>query len=800
MFNKHLIRCLFGVVLAVTLVLPSIQTEILAQVSEIEQTESEDVVRRVRFSGNRFVKDRTLENLVRTKTNREFLGIPRFTPWYFFNRVSNGRFGESPSYLDREVVSNDMERITLYYQSLGFRDVFVDTTVVEYRTEKIEVSFIIREGDPSRIQTLTYSGFPFKENPERRRRFFIQSDLTGLGINDSTFTVNRQFNSEDLRDEQLRIISFLRNNGFASIERDSVIAFVRPDSLNPLNLHVLYQVNPGETYRFGDIRVRLADPFPPDIYSEQQTIQSDLPGSDSLALVLEKEANMDTRFSLLSDQILYKPGAVYNEELYLETVKEFQNLGNLYIRRFGQSETSVRPDFTKSEIPTFFDLETVTKHNISTEFFGMRRYGFGTGIGVDYTNNNVFGKAEQLTVSANSSFEFVTSSTLEDIAPSDTVQSSLFRSYELRTEYSVPRIAFPFAFLDNQPFFTSGITRYSLAYSRSDQLFFDINSDVRFNFRYEVQHNNRLSSFFDLLELDIVDTEASAEFNQSLIDEFGEGSFEFLRIQQDFDNQVSSIIRYTLRSQNTDPIKRNRGYFSEYSIAAAGNIPYAIDRFLVTPGTVEGELPALFKLSSNTLNYSRFVTVTADYRRYYPLSNSSVFGWRLFGGVAQPYGKSTSIPLNRRFFAGGSNDIRGWGPFQLGPGAIANEDVTINGGEIKLAAFTEARQIFIRDLLSADWIAAWYVDAGNIWYGPRNDFINEENQDQLERGRFKFNDFYNQIAVGSGLGLRLDWEFLVVRFDFTIRAHDLQRGWFNFSDNRFSRDDIYFSFGIGHSF
>ncbi|MGB0346231.1 MAG: BamA/TamA family outer membrane protein, partial [Balneolaceae bacterium] len=250
---------------------------------------------------------------------------------------------------------------------------------------------------------------------------------------------------------------------------------------------------------------------------------------------------------------------------------------------------------------------------------------------------------------------------------------------------------------------------------------------------------------------------------------------------------------YTLRSQDTDPIKRNRGYFGEYSISIAGNIPYAIDRYFVTPGIVEGELPALFKLSSNKLNYSRFLTLTADYRRYYSLSSSSVFAWRLYGGLAHPYGNSTSIPLNRRFFAGGSNDIRGWGPFQLGPGAIANEDVTINGGEIKLAAFTEARQVFIRDLISADWIAAWYLDAGNIWYGPRNDFINEENQDQLEQGRFKFNDFYNQIAVGSGLGIRLDWDYLVIRFDFTLRVRDLEKDWFD-------KSKLYFSFGIGHSF
>lgn len=762
------------------------------QSQEQVQTDTDDVVRRVRFSGNRFVKDRTLENLVRTKTNREFLGIPRFTPWYFFHRLSNGSFGEAPALLDREVVAADMERIVLYYQSLGFREVEVDTTIIEYRTDKIEVSFIIREGTPSRIETITYAGFPLYNEPDRRRRFFIQSPLTGLGLNDSTFKVTRQFNAQELKDEQLRVINFLRNNGYAAAERDSVIAYVRPDSSDANKLHVLYQINPGNLYRFGNIEVRLADPEPPDTYSDRRTIESDLPDSDTLKTVLMVEPETDTKLSLLSDQLLFEPGELYSEELYLETVKEYQNLGNLYIRRFAQSENGVRPDFSKSVIPTYFDLETYTKHNISTEFFGMKRYGFGTGIGVDYTNNNVFGKAEQLVIGANASFEFVSSSTLEEIAP-DSAQSSFFRSYELRTEYSVPRISWPFRFLDNQRFFTNGITRYTLAYSRSDQLFFDINSDVRFNYRYEVQHNSRLSSFLDLIELDIIDTNPSDQYTQSLIDKFGQNSFEYIRILQDFEPQISSIIRYTIRSQNTDLIKKDRGYFSEYSIAAAGNIPYSIDRFIVTPGEVEGNLPALFKLSDNTLTYSRFITLTADYRRYYPLSNSSVFAWRLFGGIAHPYGENKSIPLNRRFFAGGSNDIRGYAPFQLGPGSINSNDITINGGEIKLLAQTEARQTFVRDLLGANWIASWFVDAGNVWYGPQNDFRDRSDVDQLEQGRFKFDNFYNQIAVSSGLGLRLDWEYVVVRFDFAFRAHDLDLGWFN---NR----DMNFHFGIGHSF
>ena len=100
---------------------------IYAQTIE-EQTNTEDVVRRVRFSGNDNIKDRTLTTLVRTRTNREFLSIPRFTPWYFIWRVSNGRFGEEPAYLNRQVVGNDIERLSLYYQSLLQRGLLLNTS------------------------------------------------------------------------------------------------------------------------------------------------------------------------------------------------------------------------------------------------------------------------------------------------------------------------------------------------------------------------------------------------------------------------------------------------------------------------------------------------------------------------------------------------------------------------------------------------------------------------------------------------------------------------------------------------
>ncbi|MEX2435387.1 MAG: POTRA domain-containing protein, partial [Balneolaceae bacterium] len=114
------------------------------QNTEVTESDNPNVVRKLRFTGNRNVSDGVLKRLVRTRTNREFLGIPRFTPWYYIHQVFG--VGEAPATLSREVVANDMERISIYYENIGFFETTVDTTIVEYRENRYEVSFIIDEG------------------------------------------------------------------------------------------------------------------------------------------------------------------------------------------------------------------------------------------------------------------------------------------------------------------------------------------------------------------------------------------------------------------------------------------------------------------------------------------------------------------------------------------------------------------------------------------------------------------------------------------------------------------------------
>jgi outer membrane protein insertion porin family len=774
-------------------------TAIYAQnAASIEQKDSDKVVRIIRFAGNENVKDGTLLNLIRTSTNREFLGIPRFTPWYYIWQLFGGGIGEEPAYLNREMVGNDMERIQLFYQNIGYFETNVDTTIVEYNKDRVEVSFIIEEGPASTIRTVAFTGLPDFEDDSKEKKFYDESNFSSSFINDSTFTYNRQYDALSLREEQTRIINYLKNNGFASVQRDSVKALIKRDEEDKNQMDILFAMNPGRIFTFGDIHVKLAGPEGGVEYQEADTIRNSDFTTAGRSVFIQKQTAAQSDFELVTNHLRFKPGQVFDQARYIQTVNEFQNLGMLFINRFGLDEDGALPDYSKEEIPVYFDFQTVSKHSVRAELFGMRRFGFGTGGGINYTNNNVFGTAENLTIGLNANFEFVTPSTLREIVPPDEqgtrrVNSTIFRTLESTIDYSVPRLNFPFATFSQNPLFQNSRTSYSLTYSQSNQLFFDINFDLRFNLRYETTHSSRFSSFLDLLEMDIVDSDPSSEFRQNLIDEFGEGSFELERIEEDFRPQFSSIIRYTLRSSTTNIIKRNFGHFSEFSISSGGNFPFLLDRFVFTPGEINENIPSPFGISSNSLAYSRFFKLTADYRRYIPFAANSVFAYRFFGGYAHPYGQSTTIPLNRRFFAGGSNDIRGYAPFRLGPGKIAPEDVTINGGEIKLAAFAEVRQKFIDNLFSAEWQIALFTDAGNIWYGPRNSFRDQENRDILRDGKFFVDTFIEQIPVSSGLGVRLDWDFLIARLDFAFRVNDLQEGWFQ-------NKNAFLSFGIGHSF
>ena len=147
--------------------------------------------------------------------------------------------------------------------------------------------------------------------------------------------------------------------------------------------------------------------------------------------------------------------------------------------------------------------------------------------------------------------------------------------------------------------------------------------------------------------------------------------------------------------------------------------------------------------------------------------------------------------------------MRGWSLRELGPGgasfstASGGNTNNILGGDIKLEASAEVRSTILRNALTAEWIFAFFTDAGNVWFGSRNPGFRNLDAD-APTGRFSFDSFYKELGVGSGVGLRVAWEYLIVRFDLAYRVYDPARPDAGAFPNGLRTPTPYF--GIGHTF
>ncbi len=768
---------LFIVFLAVLIILPEVFIPVNAYAQENEQSE-ELLVRSVRFDGNRNIRNGTLRTVVRTQKNREIFGIPGATLWLALNRISSA-LGEPPRFLDRDIVGRDIERLQTFYEYNGFFDARIDTTIEKIRSGRVRVIFSIDEGEPSFVRTVAFSGVPDLEDERQNERFYSRSVIARSAIDDTTFNVNRQYSVDLISEERNRIINILRRNGYASVQRDSIRVLVRPDPDEPKELDILFRIRPGDIYYFGDVRMDLR--APESIAENIEIAFSDTVSGEPLTIepnkiFVNREEQTRTRPSTLYNRILFKPGERFNNDLYLSSVNQFQTLDMLVLRQFSLTEDGGLPDYSQKYLPVYFDLQTLPRHQIRSELFGLQRLGLGAGAGVSYRNNNLLQRGEQLEIGVNGSFEYVTGSS--------SAQRQVLRNIEGRVNYALPFLAFPFASLNNNPNFLNPRTSFQFSAARVNQINFNIDANFRFNIQFEASHNQSTRSFLDILELEWIDASATPEFINNITENISD-TLQIQRILEDFRPQFNSTLRYTFRNSTTHIVRRDRGFYLESSIEVSGNLPYAIERFALDRDTLQSTIPS-FSISGRDLAYSQFVKGSVDFRRYYSLNQNTVFAFRGFAGYAYPFGQSRVIPLNRRFFAGGANDIRGWDPFRLGPGGIDEREVPINGGDIKLAGFAELRYVFSRNFLSTNWIIAAFTDIGNIWYGPRSEFT---------EGQFKLDTFLDELAVGSGIGLRLDWDFVVFRIDLAYRMRDLGN---EPGTNFLQRSN--FHFGIGHSF
>ncbi|SHK58360.1 BamA/TamA family outer membrane protein [Rhodothermus profundi] len=774
------------------------------------------LVREVRLEGNRSFSDETLRPYLHTTANRRFLGIPGFTWWLWLYQLgASGKLGgllsralmasgEPPAYYEPAVVQADVERLTLFYRQEGFPKARIEARLDTLRPGYLRVTFHINEGPPTYLRLIRYEGL--EPLPPALQQALIRGALLRhTPPADSALLLqarNQRYSELTLLEERQRLMEFLWNAGYAAVTRDSIRAIVipaRPDSFD-----LIFQIHPGPRFRFGDVHAEVDGPEP-DAFFQRDTLWLEA-AADTLQpgqLVVTRRQERHLSPSFLARMLRFRPGDWYNRSRLLNFRRRLEATGLFsYVRiEPGWRDTIRVTGETAPRLPHRLVLSTRPRHRMRLETFMLQRNGLltgsenelGTGIALTYENANLLGRAETFSLrtsgSISGNFEegLLTSAQLE-------ITASLVYPYAIR----------PFGVLERWLQLYDARTRLSLSLltARRDILRLVIRGRGTARFRLELQHTPTLTSFVDLLDLSLSNPDTLTGFRAAFLDEVLRPIEDPVQRAQILDDytvpQINDVVRYTLQAARFNPLRRERGYAHELSIEAGGLLSDLLDRFVFSPGQHEGTLPGLPLFRSgptgNRLLYRPYLRLSVDMRRYRPLRPGTVVAGKLQVGLAHPVGIPDVIPFDRRFYSGGATSVRGWPLRGLGPGRLQlmeNVDgANLLGGEIKLEASLELRHRLLRRVLAADWIGTLFTDVGNVWFGPRNP--------GAKAGHFRLNRFLQELGWGGGIGLRLAWEYLILRLDVAYRLHDPARPAAGLLPDGLHRPTLHF--GIGHAF
>ncbi|MPM61338.1 Outer membrane protein assembly factor BamA [bioreactor metagenome] len=470
--------------------------------------------------------------------------------------------------------------------------------------------------------------------------------------------------------------------------------------------------------------------------------------------------------------VYLKKDELYNRRDHNITLNRLMSMGNFKFvqMKFTDNDSTGLLDvailLTPLPINTFrAEMELVTKSNNYT----------GPRMNVSLLNRNTFGGSEQLKLNMAGSFE----------AQLNAINKGLFSyTFNPQLELTFPRLLVPFQLKPSHNIYTPQ-TRFAFAYNYIKRVnYFDMNS-LLFSYGYKWKKNARITH--ELTPINISNTSLS---NES--DDFKALLVANPYLKKSYDEQFVAGESYSFTYNDPSTTEKVAQHFLQLRAESAGGLFSLINSISGNhpspdhPGTILGMV------------YSQFVRLDADARTYINIGNKDKLAMRFYAGAGKAFGNSASLPYSRQFFSGGPNSVRAFAINSLGPGDYQQQTTggfLQTGGDIKIEINAEYR-FDIYSFLKG----ALFVDAGNVWLQASNP-VNLGNP-------FRLNSFLSEMAVGSGIGLRLDVSFFVLRFDL---ATPLRKPWLPSADrwvvneiNPFKadwrRENLMLNIAIGYPF
>lgn len=665
------------------------------------------------------------------------------------------RIGEKPVILDQNITGTTNTHFRQYLENKGYYHSEVNDNVKLRRNNAI-VTYEIKPNEPYYVNSVNYL---FED--------FTLASIIIADTSNSLLMSGMLFDKEILQQERIRIENLLRNNGYYKFSKEYVYFEAQKvndkpkvdltvilkeyqegaqDQKTKVRYHKKYRIN--NIFVYPNYKSALTREFLSDMH--------DTTYYNNIYYLYNENPKID--FNIINNASFLTPGQYYNQSNVTQTYNKLSSLSLFKFINISFNELERDKYRTEGDYLVDCNIE-LTKRQVQSyqfEIVGTNSSGdFGVRGNLLYNNRNLFRGAETFNMKLTGAYEAIQKVSATGIS----------NILELGTEFRInfPKFLLP---VKSEKFVKryAPKTTVTLSYNyqaRPDYKRTIANSSFGYNWKGRTYMKY---SVFPLVINYVQLPFKSDEFTELISGTYMEFSYE--------DHLIAGN-RLSFEFINQEIGKTKDFTFLKFNIESAGNILYGISNLR------EADKDTISGYSVFNVPYSQYIKTDIDLRHYNIITPSNSLIWRIFVGCAYPYGNSSGLPFEKKYFSGGPNSIRAWRTRELGPGSYLDTSRSVipnTMADIKLEANLEYRFNILKLYSNLKLEGALFMDVGNIWaINPKDD-----RPDAL----FDFNKFLGEIAVGTGFGTRFDLGFFLIRLDFGFKLRDP-----SFSKNKWLLDN-----------
>ncbi len=724
-----------------------------------------------------------LKPVIKQKPNRKILGVFRFHlgVYTLANTGKTTKFkdwvrrtiGEEPVVLDTSLTKRSNVQIKQYLQNEGYFNAVVKDSIIYRKSHKADVIYLVTTGTPYRIRNVDYS----VADPSVER--IVMSDTAKSLVKEQGI-----FSTSNLKNERTRITHALRNRGYFEFN-DYYVSYDIDSSLKSNQADITIKIsdrqglNPSDSTKVERHRVfRVRDLY---IMTDYNPIVTDPESEKDTTLlphfaVIGKSEILKYKSESLEPRVFIERDDIYRLDETDLTYRGLSDLGLFKFINIRFDADSTADSCGVNWVDGRIMLSPMPKQDYKIQLEGTHNGGnFGLGLNFTYHNKNLSRGAELLEFRLNTKAESVPNF-VDEVTGQE--KAFLLNTFEIGPEISlrVPRFVWP-------------ATRYNKNRSSNPASIFSVSYNYQLRPEYErnllllsmgleFRETRQKRHFIYPAEINFSDFRLTDRFIKKLEDT---GDPKLINYYRKF---IITGGRYTFLFNTQEPGALKDFVYLRFNFEVAGNSSRLYNR--ITSSTYSDT--SVFKFVG--IEYSQYVRPEIDFRYYQVFSENSSLVYRFNIGAGYSYLNSTQMPYEKTFSAGGVNDIRAFRARTVGPGSfVRSPDLPAEQlGDMKINANLEYRFDILKILEGA-----FFVDAGNIW--------NIRDSEKQPGGQFKSDDFLDEMAVGTGLGLRFDFTFFVFRLDAGLPVRNpampLEERWV-IGKNKFN--SVNYNFGIGYPF